>query len=60
MPRRDIPRFLDLWRAGLMPVEQMHTGTLRLTTPDVNAALEALADGTAIRQILDTSGLLTT
>ncbi|KPC68795.1 alcohol dehydrogenase catalytic domain-containing protein [Streptomyces albus] len=59
VPRRDIPRFLDLWRAGLMPVEQMHTGTLRLTTPDVNAALEALADGTAIRQILDTSGLLT-
>ncbi|WP_369205505.1 zinc-binding dehydrogenase [Streptomyces sp. PU-14G] len=59
VPRRDIPRFLALWRAGLMPVEEMHSGTLRLTTPEVNQALESLADGTAIRQVIDTSGLLT-
>ncbi|MDJ1135002.1 alcohol dehydrogenase catalytic domain-containing protein [Streptomyces iconiensis] len=58
VPRRDIPRYLALWRAGLMPVEHMHTGTLELTTPEVNRALESLADGTAIRQVLDTSGML--
>ncbi|MFE4334782.1 zinc-binding dehydrogenase [Streptomyces sp. NPDC056831] len=56
VPRRDIPRFLDLWRAGLMPVEQMHTGTLPLA--DINAAMEELASGRAIRQIIDTSGML--
>lgn len=56
VPRRDIPRFLDLWRAGLMPVEEMHTGTLVLD--EVNHAMEELASGRAIRQVLDTSGLL--
>ncbi|MFF2410976.1 zinc-binding dehydrogenase [Streptomyces sp. NPDC058092] len=56
VPRRDIPRFLDLWRAGLMPVEQMHTGTLPLA--DINTAMEELASGRAIRQVIDTSGML--
>lgn len=56
VPRRDIPRFLGLWRAGLLPVEELHTDTLRLA--DVNHALEELAAGRAIRQVLDTSGLL--
>lgn len=56
VPRRDIPRFLDLWRAGLMPVERMHTGTLPLS--DINDAMEELASGRAIRQVIDTSGLL--
>ncbi|OIJ88361.1 zinc-binding dehydrogenase [Streptomyces colonosanans] len=56
VPRRDIPRFLDLWRAGLMPVERMHTGTLPLT--GINTAIEELASGRAIRQIIDTSGML--
>ncbi|MFD9817015.1 zinc-binding dehydrogenase [Streptomyces sp. NPDC059080] len=56
VPSRDIPRFLNLWRAGLMPVELMHTGTLPLT--GINDALEELASGRAIRQVLDTNGLL--
>ncbi|MCN9242604.1 zinc-binding dehydrogenase [Streptomyces sp. RY43-2] len=56
VPRRDIPRFLDLWRAGLMPVERMHTATLLLT--DINSAMEELASGRAIRQVIDTSGML--
>ncbi|MBO8191337.1 alcohol dehydrogenase catalytic domain-containing protein [Streptomyces oryzae] len=52
VPSRDIPRFLSLWRAGLLPVEELHTGTLGLTTSEVNQALESLAAGTAIRQVL--------
>lgn len=56
VPRRDIPRFLDLWRAGRMPVERMHTGTLPLT--GINTAMEELASGRAIRQVIDTSGML--
>lgn len=56
VPRRDIPRFLDLWRAGLMPVEQLHTSTLALA--DIGSAMEELASGRAIRQVIDTSGML--
>ncbi|MFB7496429.1 zinc-binding dehydrogenase [Streptomyces sp. NPDC056161] len=56
VPRRDLPRFLDLWRAGRLPVERMHTGTLPLTS--INTALEELASGRAIRQVIDTSGML--
>ncbi|RZD71196.1 zinc-binding dehydrogenase [Streptomyces albidoflavus] len=56
VPRRDIPRFLGLWRSGLMPVELLHTGTVPLG--GVNTALEELASGRAIRQVLDPSGML--
>ncbi|MGO4425575.1 alcohol dehydrogenase, partial [Streptomyces sp. MCAF7] len=56
VPRRDIPRFLNLWRAGRLPVERMHTGTLPLTC--INTAMEELASGRAIRQVIDTSGML--
>ncbi|MEV5981852.1 zinc-binding dehydrogenase [Streptomyces sp. NPDC052114] len=56
VPRRDIPRFLGLWRAGLMPVEEMHTGTVALS--GINEAMEELASGRAIRQVVDTSGML--
>ncbi|MFF0744010.1 zinc-binding dehydrogenase [Streptomyces sp. NPDC004111] len=56
VPSRDIPRFLDLWRAGAMPVELLHTGTLPLT--GVNDALEELASGRAVRQVLDPHGLV--
>lgn len=58
VPRRDIPRFMALWRAGAMPVELMHSGTVPLTTDALNNALESLADGSAIRQVIDTSGML--
>lgn len=53
IPRRDIPRYLDLWRAGLMPVEHLHTGTVPLT--HLNDAMELLATGEAIRQIIHTT-----
>jgi Zn-dependent alcohol dehydrogenase len=49
-PQRDIPRYLALWRAGRLPVEALHTATLPLG--EINEAFEALACGTAIRQIL--------
>jgi alcohol dehydrogenase len=49
-PQRDIPRFVSLWKAGRLPVEKLHTGSLPLAK--VNDAFEALAAGEAIRQIL--------
>lgn len=51
VPQRDIPRLVALWRAGRLPVERLHTGTLPLS--DVNEAMDALAGGAVIRQILD-------
>ncbi len=49
-PQRDVPRLLGLWQAGRLPVERLLSGTLGLD--DVNAALDALASGRAVRQIV--------
>ena len=49
-PHRDIPRLIELWRSGRLPVERLHTGTLELA--DVNVALDLLASGEAIRTTL--------
>lgn len=51
VPHRDIPRFIALWRAGRLPVERLVSSTI--TLDDVNAGMDALADGQAIRQIID-------
>jgi alcohol dehydrogenase len=50
VPARDIPRYIRLWRAGRLPVERLLTSVSPLG--DINALLDALADGTAIRQIV--------
>ena len=49
-PQRDIPRYLALWKAGRLPVEKLHTGSLPLSK--INEAFEHLASGAAIRQVL--------
>ncbi len=50
IPARDVPRYIALWRAGRLPVERLLSGTRPLA--DINAALDDLASGSAIRQIL--------
>jgi alcohol dehydrogenase len=52
-PQRDVPRLLGLWSAGRLPVERMLSGVVPLS--DANVAMEALASGQAVRQILDPS-----
>ncbi len=49
-PQRDIPRLVELWRAGRLPVEKLTSDVLTLA--DTPRALDALADGTAVRQLL--------
>ena len=49
-PARDVPRLIALWRAGLLPVEKLHTHTRSLD--DLNTAFDVLADGDAIRQLI--------
>jgi Zn-dependent alcohol dehydrogenase len=50
VPRRDIPRFLEMHRAGNLPVELLASGTLPLEA--INEGFDRLAAGTAVRQIV--------
>lgn len=50
VPHRDIPRFVALWQSGRLPVESLVSSTIRLD--DINAAMDHVADGTAIRQLI--------
>jgi alcohol dehydrogenase len=51
VPRRDIPRYIAMYQAGLLPVDKLHTHTLRLD--EINLGFDRLAQGTAVRQIID-------
>jgi alcohol dehydrogenase len=50
VPTRDIPVFADLWRAGKLPIERLVSSRVRLE--EINTAMEQLAAGAAIRQII--------
>ncbi|GAA3600835.1 alcohol dehydrogenase catalytic domain-containing protein [Agrococcus terreus] len=50
VPARDIPRYEQLWREGRLPVEALVTSEIGLE--DLNEALDTLADGRAIRQVV--------
>lgn len=50
VPRRDIPRYIEMYRAGLLPVDKLHTHTLPLE--DINLGFDRLAQATAVRQIV--------
>lgn len=50
VPSRDIPRYVDLFRQGRLPVDRLLTGTLPLE--DINAAFDRLHEGTAVRQVV--------
>ncbi len=53
VPRRDIPRYIHMYQAGILPVDKLHTHTLRLE--EINAGFDRLAQGEAVRQIIDFS-----
>ena len=50
VPSRDLPRFIALYRAGLLPVDRLLTHRLRLE--DLNEGFDRLARGEAIRQVV--------
>ncbi len=50
VPARDVPTYADLWRAGHLPVELLVSA--RIALGDVNEAMDALAGGDALRQII--------
>jgi alcohol dehydrogenase len=49
VPRRDIPRYIALWRAGRLPVERLLSDPIGLD--DLNAAFDRLAAGDVVRQM---------
>ncbi len=51
VPSRDIPRFVEMWRAGRLPLERLVSGHLALD--DINAGMDELASGRALRQVID-------
>ncbi len=53
VPRRDIPRYIAMYQAGLLPVDKLHTHTLRLD--EINLGFDRLALGLAVRQVIDFS-----
>lgn len=51
VPSRDIPRFVELWRGGRLPVESLVSSTI--TLDEINTGMDELADGHAVRQIIE-------
>ncbi|MEU0316773.1 zinc-binding dehydrogenase [Nocardioides sp. NPDC006273] len=50
LPSRDIPVFVDMWRRGVLPIEALISSSINLE--DINAGMDMLADGHAVRQII--------
>ncbi|MFB4320226.1 zinc-binding dehydrogenase [Actinomadura sp. 21ATH] len=50
VPRRDVPRFIDLYRAGNLPVDALLSH--RLTLDEINAGFDRLHEGEAVRQVV--------
>jgi len=51
VPSRDVPRFVAMFRAGRLPVDRLLSERVRLE--DINPALDRLARGESIRQVID-------
>ena len=49
-PSADLPKYLEYYRQGRLPVHRLVSGTLPLD--DINAGFDRLADGAVVRQIL--------
>ncbi|WP_408631142.1 alcohol dehydrogenase catalytic domain-containing protein [Microbacterium suaedae] len=54
IPSRDIPIFVELWRAGRLPVDELVSGVIDLE--DINEGMDALASGDALRQLIRFEG----
>ncbi|HUY04663.1 MAG TPA: hypothetical protein VMV33_15405, partial [Rhodocyclaceae bacterium] len=50
VPARDIPRYIELYRAGRLPVDRLVTHRIKLD--EINLGFDRLANGEAIRQVI--------
>jgi alcohol dehydrogenase len=51
VPSRDIPRYVEWYRAGRLPVNRLLSE--RIALADVNVAFDRLASGESIRQVIE-------
>ena len=50
VPRRDVPRYIAMYQAGLLPVDRLLSRTIPLE--DINPAFDALDRGEVLRQVV--------
>jgi alcohol dehydrogenase len=50
VPRRDIPRYVELYRQGRLPVDRLQSATLALD--EINAGFARLAAGQSVRDVV--------
>ncbi len=50
VPLRDIPLYIDMYRAGKLPVDRLMSD--RISLDDINVAFDRLATGATVRQII--------
>jgi len=50
VPTRDLPRYIDLYRQGKLPVDRLLSG--RLVLEDINTGFDLLHEGKAVRQVV--------
>lgn len=50
VPQRDIPRFVDMWRRGKLPLERLVSSHISLE--DINTGMDHLAEGVVVRQLV--------
>ena len=50
VPSRDIPRFIELYRAGRLPIDRLLSDSIRLE--DLNEGFDRLAEGSVVRQMV--------
>jgi alcohol dehydrogenase len=53
VPVRDIPIYAQMWLDGKLPVEALISS--HITLDQINVGMDALAQGRALRQIIDLS-----
>ena len=50
VPARDLPRYIELYRGGKLPVDRLMSGRLRLD--EINVGFDRLREGKAVRQVV--------
>jgi alcohol dehydrogenase len=50
VPQRDLPRYIELYLAGKLPVNRLMSSRLKLE--DINAGFDRLHEGKAVRQVV--------
>lgn len=50
VPSRDVPRLIELYQRGRLPVDRLMSG--RLTLDEINTGFDRLAKGEAVRQVV--------